>query len=81
MEVIQSEDSLIKPINGNIVYKTPSYTLRAIRKYHEKNREKINEKKKEKYKNDPEFRERERQKAKERYYRKKEQELKIKENK
>lgn len=58
-------------------YKTPSYTLRAVRKYQEKNKEKINEyarnRKKERYQNDPEFREKEKKKAMERYYRKKQE--------
>ena len=58
-------------------YKTPSYTLRAVRKYQEKNKEKINEyarnRKKERYQNDPEFREKEKKKAMERYYKKKQE--------
>ena len=68
MEVIQSEPIISEPQSA---YKTPSYTLRAIKKYQDKNREKINEKKKEKYTNDPEYREREKKKAMERYYKKK----------
>jgi hypothetical protein len=59
--------------------KTPSYTMNAIRKYQEKNKEKINEyariKKKERYANDPEFRENEKRKALERYYKRKQREL------
>ena len=53
----------------------PEYTVRAIRKYHEKNKEKINGKNNarniERYHNDPEFRERKKQKELERYHRKK----------
>lgn len=63
-------------------YKTPVYTRRAVSRYQEKNKEKINEyarnKKKERYQNDPEFREKEKQKAMERYYRRKEKESKEK---
>jgi len=57
-------------------YKTPSYTLRAVRNYQQRNKEKLNEyakKKKERYQNDPEFREQEKKKAMERYYRKKQE--------
>ena len=72
MEVIQSEPIISEPQNA---YKTPSYTLRAIKKYQQKNKDKLNEyaknKKKERYQNDPEFREREKKKAMERYYKKK----------
>jgi hypothetical protein len=57
----------------------PEYTLRAIKKYQEKNKaelkEKNNSRNKERYQNDPEYREREKQKALERYYRKKSKEL------
>lgn len=56
-------------------YKTPSYTRRAVAKYQEKNKEKLNEYAKnrwrEKYENDPEFREKQKKRLMERYYRKK----------
>jgi hypothetical protein len=52
-------------------YKTPSYTLRAIRKYQEKNKDKINSKWRERYENDPEFREKQKQKSKLKYEKKK----------
>ncbi len=70
--------------NTNIqerLYKTPSYTLNAIKRYQERNKDKMEEyanKKKERYQNDPEFREKEKQKALERYYRRKEKESKEK---
>jgi hypothetical protein len=53
------------------VYKTPSYTRRAIHNYQEKNRELINSKYRERYENDPEFRERESAKAKRAYLKQK----------
>lgn len=53
-------------------YKTPSYTLRAVRKYQEKNKEKINSKWRERYENDPEFREKQKQLSREKYQKKKE---------
>ncbi len=60
-------------------YKTPSYTLRAVRNYTQKNREKINSKWREKYDNNPDFREKEKKRLMERYYRKKqEKEMKDK---
>ena len=47
--------------------KTPSYTLKAIRRYQEQNKDKINERRKQRYKeryeNDPEFREKQKQLA------------------
>jgi hypothetical protein len=52
-------------------YKTPSYTLRAVRKYQEKNKEKINSKWRERYENDPEFREKQKQLSREKYQKKK----------
>ena len=69
---------LSKTIDKNLEiksYKTPSYTMRAVKKYQEKNREKLNEKKKERYANDPEFRENEKKKALERYYKRRQREL------
>lgn len=44
-------------ITSESTHKTPSYTLRAVRKYQEKNKDKINSKWRERYENDPEFRE------------------------
>lgn len=55
-------------------YKTPSYTLRAVRKYQEKNKDKINSKWRERYENDPEFREKQKQLSREKYQKKKEKE-------
>jgi hypothetical protein len=56
-------------------YKTPAYLLRGIKAYQDRNREKINEyarnRYKEKFDNDPEFREKERQRHRERKARKK----------
>jgi hypothetical protein len=55
-------------------YKTPVYTRRAVSRYQEKNKEKLNEYAKnrwrEKYENDPEFREKQKKK---RYYKKKQE--------
>jgi hypothetical protein len=66
-------------------YKTPVYTRRAVSRYQEKNKEKLNEYAKnrwrEKYENDPEFREKQKKRLMERYYKKKqEKELKEKNN-
>jgi hypothetical protein len=70
MEVIQTQPI----VSDQNIFKTPSYTLRATRKYREKNREKLNEyarnRIKEKYSNDPVFREEQKKKTKERYYKK-----------
>jgi hypothetical protein len=76
MEIgIQVEELPIK------VLKTPSYNLRAIKNYQDKNREKVNEysrtRWKDKYDNDPEFKEKERQRIRE-YRAKKRQEEKLK---
>jgi|LakMenEpi03Aug12_release.lakeMendotaPanAssembly.Ray.scaffolds.fasta_scaffold6048114_1 hypothetical protein len=54
--------------------KTPSYTLKAIKKYQEKNKERLQEYAREKYKEkyaDPDFREKERIRKKELYHKKK----------
>jgi hypothetical protein len=64
-------------------YKTPVYTRRAVSRYQEKNKEKLNEYAKnrwrEKYENDPEFREKHKQRSLERYHRKKqEKEMEVK---
>jgi hypothetical protein len=53
------------------IYKVPEYTRRAIQRYQEKNKEKILEyaktHSKNKYQNDPEYREYKKQKTRERY--------------
>jgi hypothetical protein len=72
MEVLGISD---ERINENNVYKTPSYTLRAVKKYQEKNKDKINSKWRERYENDPEFREKQKQKSREKYQRKKEKSI------
>ena len=72
---VQVEDTSIQESNSNTKYKTPSYMRRAVDKYHEKNKERLNEYAKnrwrEKYENDPEFREKHKQRSLERYHRKK----------
>jgi hypothetical protein len=56
-------------------YKVPSYIRNAVKRYQEKNKEKINEyfrsHSKEKYDNDPLYREQKKQKSRERYMRNK----------
>ena len=66
------------PINESISnYKTPSYTRKAVAKYQEKNKEKLNEyarnRWREKYENDPEFREKQKKRLMERYHKKKQE--------
>jgi hypothetical protein len=68
----QNENMTIEETNPQTQYKTPSYTLRAVRKYQEKNKEKINSKWRERYENDPEFREKQKQLSREKYQKKKE---------
>jgi hypothetical protein len=76
MEVINTESIVNINETPSSRYKTPDYTLRAVRNYQQKNREKLNESARnrwrEKY-NDPEFREKERKRLMERYYRKKQE--------
>jgi hypothetical protein len=71
-------------IGGDKKYKIPEYTRRAIKKYHEKNKEVILEKIKinckNKYDNDEAYREHKKQKSRERYLKlKQQQEQKNKE--
>ncbi len=65
MEIIAENN--IQEASSATQYKTPSYTRRAINKYQEKNREIINRKRNEQYReryaNDPEFREKQKQKS------------------
>jgi nucleosome binding factor SPN SPT16 subunit len=80
MEIIAENN--IQDTSSATQYKTPSYTRRAINKYQEKNKDKLREyartRRHERYQNDPEFRERERKKALERYHKKKMEEEIIK---
>jgi hypothetical protein len=59
------------------VLKTPEYHLRSVKRYQEKHKDEIREKSRirynEKYQNDPEFREKELRKAKEKREKKKQQ--------
>ena len=63
------------------VYKVPEYTRRAINRYQEKNKEKILEyaktHSKNKYHNDPEYREYKKQKTRERYQKNKEKKIQM----
>lgn len=73
--MVSVDDQVEYIINDIPKIVTPEYTLRAIKKYQQKNKEKINEKNRtrniERYHNDPEYREKEKQKALERYYKRK----------
>jgi hypothetical protein len=73
MEIIAENN--IQDTSSATQYKTPSYTRRAIDKYKEKNREMINQKRKERFKeryaNDPEFREKQKQQSILKYQKKK----------
>jgi hypothetical protein len=73
MEIINPESTVtIQEQTSSSSYKTPSYTLNAIKRYQEKNKEKLNQYAKnrwrEKYDNDPEFREKHKQRSLARYH-------------
>jgi hypothetical protein len=86
MEIQQEQTNIVDTQNEMMEknYKTPSYTRRAVAKYQEKNKEKLNEyaknKWREKYENDPEFREKQKKRLMERYYRKKQEQQLNKKN-
>jgi len=79
---VQIENTPIQESTSINQYKTPSYTRRASAKYYEKNKEKLNQNAKsrwrEKYENDPEFREKHRQRSLEYHRKKKEKQPKDK---